>query len=254
MRRLVIAPILVVVLTGLAATTAHAQGPSDPQAFTFDAFVGTWEGTISSQHFGGYSEPITLDVQADGTYTDSSGRLMPTIYPDTQQCEYDEATNRVHFWYLQTVYAGQYFYQHIYFEVVSYTGDTLELHYNFWDDPEPHPEAQTIALVRAGVTSVGDDRPTPSPAASAMTAFPNPFNPATRVAFDLPRGGAVTLEVVDLRGRRVAVLHDGVLEAGRHEIEWRGRDRSGLPARGGVYLARLVTADGVRTAKLTLAK
>lgn len=135
MKMLIAIPVLIL------ANAAYAQ------VFSFDEFVGTWQGTISSTTYG-YSSPTTLVVFEDGFYTDSSGRLMPTIYPDTQLCEFQESTNRVHFWYLQTVYSGTYFYQHFFYEVVEYTGDYLEMHYNFWDDPEPYPEVQTIAITR----------------------------------------------------------------------------------------------------------
>ncbi len=81
------------------------------QDYTTEDFVGTWHGNISATTFGGYDDPITLTIYEDGFYTETSGRLMPTIYPNTQMFEYDAATNRLHFWYLDLVYAGQYFYQ-----------------------------------------------------------------------------------------------------------------------------------------------
>ena len=224
--------------------------PAIAQDFSFDEFVGTWEGTISSENFGGYSDPITLVVQPDGFYTDSSGHLMPTIYPETQQCAFDAPTNRVHFWWLQTVYSGQYFYTHVYHEVVAYTGNYLELHYNFWDDDTPHPQAQTIVLYRAGVTAV-DAAPA---AATSLLAYPNPFNPATSVAFELAASGPARLDIMDLRGRRVTTLLDGDLAAGRHQRTWRGVDDGGRPVAGGVYLARLTTATGQQLIKLSLAK
>jgi hypothetical protein len=58
----------------------------------------------------------------------------------------------MHWWYLKTVYAGQYFYQHFYYEIVYFNNDTLEMHYNFWDDPEPHPQVGTIFLVKENLT------------------------------------------------------------------------------------------------------
>ena len=73
---------------------------------------------------------------------------MPTIYPNTQSCDLQMETNRFHFQYLKTVYAGQYFYQHFYYEIMQFENDTLVMHYNFWDDPEPHPEVQTLFYVR----------------------------------------------------------------------------------------------------------
>jgi len=122
------------------------------QVYTFEDFIGTWHGYISSESFGGYNDPITMTIEADGFYTETSGHLMPTIYPNTQQCEYETETNRMHWWYLKTVYAGQYFYQHFFYDVVYFNNDTLEMHYNFWDDPEPYPQVGTIFLVRENLT------------------------------------------------------------------------------------------------------
>ena len=122
------------------------------QTYTFEDFIGTWHGYISSESFGGYNDPITMTIEADGFYTETSGHLMPTIYPNTQQCEYEAETNRMHWWYLETVYAGQYFYQHFFYDVVYFSNDTLEMHYNFWDDPEPNPQVGTIFLVKENVT------------------------------------------------------------------------------------------------------
>ena len=105
----------------------------------------------SSENYFEWNTNLTIVVEPDGFYNDSSGLLMPPYYyPDTQLCEYDEATNRLHFWYLNTVYAGQYFYTHNYFEVVAYDGYNLELHYNFWDDPYRLIDVWTISLTRTG--------------------------------------------------------------------------------------------------------
>jgi len=125
---------------------------TNAQNYTFEDFVGTWHGYISSENYGGYNDAMTMIIEEDGFYTENTGRLMPTIYPNTQQCEYDVATNRMHWWYLQTVYAGQYFYQHFFYDVVYFQNDTLEMHYNYWDDPEPYPEVGTIFLVKENLT------------------------------------------------------------------------------------------------------
>jgi hypothetical protein len=128
------------------------QNPLFAQEYAFEDFIGTWHGYISSETFGGYNDPMTMTIFENGFYTETSGHLMPTIYPNTQQCEYDAETNRMHWWYLQTVYAGQYFYQHFFYDVVYFNNDTLEMHYNYWDDPEPHPQVGTIFLVRENLT------------------------------------------------------------------------------------------------------
>ena len=74
-------------------------------------------------------------------------------------------------------------------------------------------------------------------------AAPNPFRADTRIAFDLPTDSAVTLEIYDIRGRRVRVLERSRLAAGTHETAWNGRDDAGRSVAAGVYLVRL-RSDG----------
>ena len=87
---------------------------------------------------------------------------------------------------------------------------------------------------------------------NAMTLeqnYPNPFNPVTTIGFTLPRAQAVTLAVYDVLGRRVQVLVDGVLNAGRHEALF---EAANLPS--GTYVYRLETAGQALTKTLTLMK
>lgn len=149
------------------------------QEYSLEDFVGTWHGNISATTFGGYDDPITLTIYEDGFYTETSGRLMPTLYPNTQQFEYDAATNRLHFWYLDLVYAGQYFYQHFYYEVVYFENDTLEAHYNFWDDPQPFPDAGIIYIVKENTNA------TPPPVNLDLTETDN----MVYVAWEAPENG-----------------------------------------------------------------
>ena len=81
---------------------------------------------------------------------------------------------------------------------------------------------------------------------------PNPFNSQTVISYFLLEPGAASLEVFALTGQRVAVLNDGPQPAGHHRLHWDGRDREGRPLASGVYLYRLVTAEGVLTRKLIL--
>lgn len=79
--------------------------------------------------------------------------------------------------------------------------------------------------------------------------YPNPFNPTTHIAFDLPARSFVSLDVYDLLGRRVATLAEGIMESGRHELDW---DASGHPS--GMYLYRLKTDGATQTKKMILMK
>jgi choice-of-anchor B domain-containing protein len=82
---------------------------------------------------------------------------------------------------------------------------------------------------------------------------PNPFRSATRLSFDLPSTGPAELAVFDVSGRRVAtVLRGDRVAAGTHRATWDGRDEQGRRVATGVYFAKLVTADGSLTRKVTL--
>jgi hypothetical protein len=82
---------------------------------------------------------------------------------------------------------------------------------------------------------------------------PNPFNPSTRIRFELLAPEHVRLAVLDARGRLVRVLVDAALPAGTdHAVEWDGTDRAGTPVRSGNYFYRLETPSFVATRKMTL--
>ncbi len=65
--------------------------------------------------------------------------------------------------------------------------------------------------------------------------IPNPFNPVTMIAFDVPREARVSLSVYSVSGRRLARLVEGVCGAGRHTAAWDGKDDNGVEASSSVY-------------------
>ncbi|MEM1042502.1 MAG: T9SS type A sorting domain-containing protein [Bacteroidota bacterium] len=91
-----------------------------------------------------------------------------------------------------------------------------------------------------------DDVPA-QPAAFALgAAYPNPFRSSATVPFELGEAGRVRLAVLDVLGREVAVLHEGVLAAGAHRATL---DGSRLAS--GVYLV-VLEAGGQRQATRVL--
>ncbi|MEZ4388832.1 MAG: FlgD immunoglobulin-like domain containing protein [Candidatus Krumholzibacteriia bacterium] len=83
---------------------------------------------------------------------------------------------------------------------------------------------------------------------------PNPFNPSTMLAFDLPAAQSVRLMVYTPDGKRVTTLVDEDLPAGRHQARWTGRDTAGRPVAAGTYLYRLQAGPWSATGKLELVK
>jgi len=100
-------------------------------------------------------------------------------------------------------------------------------------------------------TGVGDGT---VPRVLSVSAYPNPFNPETTVRYTLPGRAHVRIDIYDLRGERVATLVDRDQDAGAFTVTWKGRDDRGTSVGSGVYFARLSTASGERTYKLTLLK
>ena len=93
------------------------------------------------------------------------------------------------------------------------------------------------------------------PARNALLgAVPNPFNPATKLSFEIATTGHVRLKVYDPAGRLVATLIDEHRHAGRYNVVWDGRDAAGRVSAAGVYLYRLETGGYNETKRMTLLK
>jgi enediyne biosynthesis protein E4 len=89
---------------------------------------------------------------------------------------------------------------------------------------------------------------------SLRPASPNPFNPQTRVSFDLPRAGRATLRVYDVSGRLVRTLVDDDLPAGEHFVTWSGDDDTGRGVATGTYLLRVMQSGISKVQRVTLMK
>ena len=82
--------------------------------------------------------------------------------------------------------------------------------------------------------------------------FPNPFNPETKIAYQLAESGPVEIVVYDLLGRRVHALVDEVQSAGLYTVYWQGNNRLGERVATGTYVIVLKTVRGIRTQKVVM--
>ncbi len=102
------------------------------------------------------------------------------------------------------------------------------------DDDGPPEEDNVYHLHTVAVESEE-----PPDRVALMVNYPNPFNPSTGIAYELPEPGPVRLAVYDMIGREVRVLVDAHRTAGRHTVRF---DAEGLPT--GTY-AYVLTAGSV---------
>ena len=181
----------VLVLTGPASACGQVEDlGQDPGAAT--GFVPDWQGGL-------------LGLQVSPTGIDPTG-LSVSIWIDNVQAWTAPLTS-AHWvaaaagfdlsdWFDQDV--------QLHFEVTDGTatwndnGAICHWDLEFLDlDASPHP---------------GDFR--------LLEPAPNPFNPLVRLGLELPQAQRLTVTVTDLAGRTVALLHEGPLAAGRHQLSW----------------------------------
>lgn len=80
--------------------------------------------------------------------------------------------------------------------------------------------------------------------------YPNPFNPETRITFDIASASEVTLTVFNTLGQAVRVLADHQpMNAGQYSLSFNGAD---LPS--GIYLYRLQAGSFFQTRQMVLLK
>lgn len=116
--------------------------------------------------------------------------------------------------------------------------------------------AAVDAALDALISDVGE---TPSAEGFRLgAAYPNPFNPSTRIPYRLDGTGdevAVELRILDVRGRALRTLVSTGQTTGRdYEVLWDGRDDAGQEVPSGTYMASLVVRGTTQARFLTLVK
>jgi hypothetical protein len=104
----------------------------------------------------------------------------------------------------------------------------------------------------------GEQEPEPAVAPASHYRLdknsPNPFNPVTRIDFELPETAFTKLTVYDLLGREVRKLVNGHMEPGSHHVTWDGRNDTGKILPNGVYICVLKANNFQATRKMILLK
>jgi photosystem II stability/assembly factor-like uncharacterized protein len=115
------------------------------------------------------------------------------------------------------------------------------------------------------VSAIAGTRPSPEAAGFCrlFQNYPNPFNPVTTIRYEITSGvpserassirlDEVSLEVYDVKGRRVRTLVRSAQGPGTYEVSWRGDTDGGARAASSVYFARLRVGKDVQTVKMIL--
>ncbi|MBC8456045.1 T9SS type A sorting domain-containing protein, partial [bacterium] len=86
--------------------------------------------------------------------------------------------------------------------------------------------------------------------------YPNPFNPSTKIVFDVSATADIDLTIYNIIGQEVRRLQNGQLDHGSYQITWDGLDNSGNMVSSGVYFYRMTWTteeiSGQETQKMVL--
>jgi hypothetical protein len=236
-------------LTGAAAST---YGLSAGASFHFalnDTIVK--DNRIPPRGFtnAGFASRLASPVgaaYADSQYWDDAAYRLPGEVTQVRATLYYQTISREYVEFLERENAGNFY-------------DWNDWGARFKASWERRGKSSPVAMVEVTAavgdtasSSVGADATGLPERIALRQNFPNPFNPATRISFTIPPGGAgemVSLAVYDLQGRQVALLAGGRFPPGTYERTW---DASDAPS--GIYFCRLTRGAASATIKMILVR
>jgi hypothetical protein len=131
-----------------------------------------------------------------------------------------------------------------------------------WDNPDA-AKSSASKSARAEMLGeilsyfgLGNTYPTAAPDAISFTTrnYPNPFNPKTRIEFNMPQNGQLKIRIFNIRGEQVRVLVDEFHVMGPGWVTWDGTDEAGNAVSAGVYFYEARTSGNVDVGKMALVK
>jgi len=84
--------------------------------------------------------------------------------------------------------------------------------------------------------------------------YPNPFNPITKIAFDMPIKGDARLIIFNIMGQKIKEYQMRGLSAGYHSLTWDANNSFGQPVSAGIYFYRFETKTFTKTKRMLLLK
>ena len=84
--------------------------------------------------------------------------------------------------------------------------------------------------------------------------YPNPFNPITRINYDTPKEGYVSIKIYDITGRKIVSLVNENKILGSHFVYWNGKNDMGENLPGGMYIYTIKAGNYRSSKKLVLIK
>jgi hypothetical protein len=84
--------------------------------------------------------------------------------------------------------------------------------------------------------------------------FPNPFNPSTKIEFQVPSASDVSIIIYDMLGQEIKSLFNEQVVPGRYTLEWDGSNSFGTQMSSGIYIYRMTAGSFVEAREMILIK
>ena len=85
-------------------------------------------------------------------------------------------------------------------------------------------------------------------------AYPNPFNPATTISYEIPNDEFIRTDIYNLMGRHIKSLVNMNQNPGYKTIEWNATNNSNQPVSAGMYIYTIQAGEFMATKKMLLLK
>jgi hypothetical protein len=147
---------------------------------------------------------------------------------------------------------GDFVVFHIYQDTGEYTLSIQACDQWYFENPQTH---NSLSDWTENLIEVGNSATSPQiNDLEKVKIFPNPFNPTTSIEFSLPHSSKVELAIYNLKGQVVKTLVNRNLAAGKHIVNWNGKDSAGDSVSSGVYFYKLQTDSREVMKKMILRK
>ncbi len=200
--------------------------------------------TLHSPRVGGYTSPVTL-VKDNICYVEF---MMPgtELWPNADG-------NGIHYmqYYIFTIKApgpGKWNLNNDW----SFSGITEENWINL--NMPVYENGKLLTGKTPFQSAVDSESLTSSMSITLLPNYPNPFNPMTTIRFKISTPQNVNLTIFNTAGQIVRVLMDRHVSAGSYQINWDGKNESGIRAPSGAYFMRLKADNVSKSQKLLLLK
>ena len=84
--------------------------------------------------------------------------------------------------------------------------------------------------------------------------YPNPFNPSTRISFEINKPGNVQIKIYNELGQQIFTIANKEFSSRSHKIIWNGKNQYGMNVSAGTYFARVIHNGISKTIKMSLLK